>query len=286
MRVGIVGLGLIGGSLAMALRAAPGAEAETLWAVDRDPAVRADALDAGAVDAAFADLNEAPIESADLVLLCLHPAACLEALRLVAPRLAAGAVVSDVCGIKGPVAACAQEVLPPGEARAWFVGGHPMAGKEKGGFANASPALFQRAHYLLCPLGAPDAAVERLRKMAMRIGCRDVILTDPDTHDANIAYTSQMMHVLALAVCEQEPFAGCYGFEGNSFRGATRVAALEADLWSELFWDNREALARVVGELAGKLGEYRALLTGDDREALESRLRETSEMKKKNRVFS
>lgn len=276
MVICIIGLGLIGGSVAMALRAAPGAEPETLWAVDRDPATRADALDAGVVDRAFAGADEAPIEEAGLVLLCLHPHACLEMLRRIAPRLRPGAVVSDVCGVKRPIADCAREVLPPGVA---FVGGHPMAGKEQGGFAQASPTLFQRAHYLLCPGGAPQEAVALVRGLAMRIGCRDVILTDPDTHDANIAYTSQMMHVLALAICEQAPFAGSRGYEGGSFRGATRVAALDAALWAELFWDNREALAAVVGELADKLSEYRALLAGDDREALARRLRETSEKK-------
>ncbi|MCL2545095.1 MAG: prephenate dehydrogenase [Clostridia bacterium] len=281
MRIGIIGLGLIGGSLAMAMRAAPSAKEENIWAVELDPAVRSDALDTGVLDQAFADMDEAPVESADLVLLCLHPAASLEMLPRIAPRLAHGAVISDVCGIKGPIAARAREVLPPRASGPWFIGGHPMAGKERGGFVNASPTLFHRAHYLLCPEGAPPAAVELLRSLAMRIGCRDVILTDPATHDANIAYTSQMMHVLALAICEQRPFAASYGFEGNSFRGATRVAALEADLWSELFWDNREALARVVGELAGKLGEYRALLDGGDREALARRLRETSERKKR-----
>lgn len=280
MRIGIVGLGLIGGSFAMALRAAPGSQDDTIWVVERDPAVRSDALDAGLADAAFAELDEAPAESADVVLLCLHPAACLDILPRVAPRLATGAILTDVCGIKRPIAACARKALPPSKNGPWFIGGHPMAGKERGGFFNASPTLFERAHYLLCPQGAPAEAVERLRGLALRVGCRDVILTDPDTHDANIAYTSQMMHVLALAICEQQPFAGSQGFEGNSFRGATRVAALEADLWAELFWDNREALARVVGELAGKLEDYRALLAGNDREALSCRLRNTSEMKK------
>jgi len=276
-----VGLGLIGGSLAMAMRAAPVSEDETIWAVDRDPVTREDAVNAGAVDAVFSDLDEAPVESAGLLLLCLHPAACMEALRRIAPRLAPGAVVSDVCGVKRPIAACAREAMPPsGTARAWFIGGHPMAGKERGGFSNASPALFRRALYLLCPEGAPGAAVDLLRGLATRVGCKDVILTDPDTHDANVAYTSQMMHVLALAICEQEPFSKSFGFEGNSFRGATRVAALEAGLWTELFWDNREKLAQVVGELAGKLGEYLALLTGNDREALARRLLETSEMRK------
>ena len=281
LRIGIIGLGLIGGSLAMALRAAPGAEGDTIWAVERDAAVRCDALDAGVVDAVFAELDEAPVESADLTLLCLHPAACLDMLPRVAPRLAPGAVLSDVCGIKRPIAACARKALPPSADGPWFIGGHPMAGRERGGFSNATPTLFQRAHYLLCPEGAPEAAVERLRGLALRVGSRDVVLTDPDTHDANLAYTSQMMHVLALAICEQQPFAGSYGYEGNSFRGATRVAALEAALWTELFWENREALARVLDELAGKLGEYRALLTGGDPEALARRLRETSGMKKR-----
>ncbi len=280
MRIGIIGLGLIGGSFAMALRAAPGSEAsaagERIWAVDRDPTTCEDALEAGVIDEAFADADQAPLEHTDLVMLCLHPQACVDVLRRIAPRLKRGAVVSDVCGIKRPIAACAREVLPEGVA---FVGGHPMAGKEQGGFAHASPTLFQRAHYLLCPGDAPSEAVALLRTLVRRIGCQDAILTDPETHDANIAYTSQMMHVLALAICEQAPFEGSKGYEGGSFRGATRVAALDAALWTQLFWDNRDALAAVVEELEGKLGEYRALLNGNDRDALARRLRETSARK-------
>ncbi len=276
MRIGIIGLGLIGGSLALALRAAPRA-GETLWAVDLDPATRADALDANAVDAAYASLDEAPLEQADLLFLCLHPEACAALLARIAPRLKPGAVVTDVCGVKQSVMQAAREALPE---QVSFIGGHPMAGKEKGGFAHATPTLFHRAHYLLTPApGAPEQAVALLRDVALRIGCADVVRTTPEAHDLHIAYTSQMMHVLALAICEQSPFDTSRGYEGGSFRGATRVAALDASLWTELFWDNRALLADLVGELAEKLKEYEALLRGEDREALSARLRATAAKK-------
>lgn len=275
MRIVIIGLGLIGGSLALALRAAP--SADEIWAVDRDEATRRDALDAAVVDAAYAELADAPLADADLIFLCLHPEACAGALREMAPRLRAGTVVTDVCGIKRPIAACARAVLPSGVT---FIGGHPMAGKERGGFANATPTLFHRAHYLLAPQDdTPPEATALLCDIAERIGCLDVLLTTPETHDAHIAYTSQMMHVLALAICEQRLFETSKGFEGGSFRGATRVAALDAGLWAELFWENRDQLAAMLGELEGKLGEYRDLLTNGDQTALRQRLEDTAARK-------
>ena len=107
----------------------------------------------------------------------------------------------------------------------------------------------------------------------------DMIETDVKTHDLRIAYTSQMMHVLALAICDQEQLIPSKGFEGGSFRAATRVAALDAKLWTELFWANREALLDQTRELIGKLSEYAALLEGDDREALYARLEESAARK-------
>lgn len=278
MKIMFVGLGLIGGSMALALRSYPGAE---LYAVDRDEWTRFEALNRGAVRAAWPDVDSSPLEEADLVVLCLHPEACSDFVTRYAHRIKPGALLTDVCGVKRPLR---DAVAALGHTAFTYVGGHPMAGKERGGFANADGDLFRGAHYILTPAkdggDLVDAAVARLKALALFMGCADVIISDPDAHDERIGYTSQLMHVMALALCDQHLLFDSYGFEGGSFRGATRVAALDPKLWCELFWVNRENLADLTDELISRLREYSTLLRSDDRPALLDRLTVSSDRKK------
>ena len=119
-----------------------------------------------------------------------------------------------------------------------------------------------------------------MEQLALHMGCADIVRSSPEAHDERIAYTSQLMHVIALALCDQHLLFDSYGFEGGSFRGATRVAALEPDLWCELFMANRESLANLTDELIARLGEYSALLRAGDRDALLARLTVSSNRKK------
>lgn len=274
MIIGVIGLGLIGGSLAMALGNFEGAR---IFGVDRSAQTRAQAMARATVYAAYEDAGDAPLEDADVIILCLHPEASVAFVKAHAARLKPGAVLTDVCGVKKTLVETIDAYLPEGRA---FIGGHPMAGRECGGFANATGALFQGAHYIVVPTArTTPEAYDLLRRMIRCMGCADMIETDVKTHDLRIAYTSQMMHVLALAICDQEQLIPSKGFEGGSFRAATRVAALDAKLWTELFWANREALLDQTRELIGKLSEYAALLEGDDREALYARLEESAARK-------
>ena len=272
--IAFIGLGLIGGSMAKALRGFEGMEAVC---VDRDAATRAALLADGVASRVFADAKDAPLEAADMVVVCLHPGGCVRFLEEHGARVKPGAVVTDVCGVKRPIFEAAKAHLSP---EAVFVGGHPMAGKECGGYENASASLFCGAHYIVVTEGAEAPwAVERVRRMAQHLGCADIIETDPLTHDRRIAYTSQMMHVLAVAICEQEARAERYGFAGGASRAATRGAALDAALWTDLFWRNRDALADETQELIGKLTDYVALLRGDSQGALHARLTAASKRK-------
>ena len=124
-------------------------------------------------------------------------------------------------------------------------------------------------------------AIRLMERLVTFMGCADVVFSDPAAHDERIAYTSQLMHVMALALCDQHLLFDSYGFEGGSFRGATRVAALDPKLWCELFWANKETLANLTDELTERLAEYSALLHGDDRAALLERLTVSSDRKKK-----
>src|SRR5699024_1498101 len=111
-----------------------------------------------------------------------------------------------------------------------------------------------------------------LERMAAHIGCQDVVRTTPERHDAIIAYTSQMMHIIAVAVCDDPELFGCRGFEGSSFRGCTRVADLDVELWTQLFSLNRPALTAALDRLADNLNAYRAALRAGDESLLREKL--------------
>lgn len=275
MKIMFIGLGLIGGSMALALHGWPDAE---MYAVDADDRTRFEALNRGAVRAAWKTCAEAPLEGMDLTVLCLHPDAACSFVQEYGARLKPDSLLTDVCGVKQPLCAAVSAL----SSRSFiYLGGHPMAGKERGGFENADADLFRGSHYILTPDDTvPDSAIRLMKALAMYMGCADVVLSDPAAHDERIAYTSQLMHVMALALCDQHLLFDSYGFEGGSFRGATRVAALDPRLWCELFWANRETLAALTDELTGKLSEYSALLRGEDRQALLKRLAASSDRKK------
>ena len=275
MKILFIGLGLIGGSMALALSGNPDVE---LYGVDRDEWTRFEALGRDAVRSCWASVEDAPLEMMDVTVLCLHPDAAANFVKTQAHRLKAGSLLTDVCGVKRPL----HEAVESLESRAFiYLGGHPMAGRECGGFANATRDLFRGCHYILTPDDSvPVGAVRLMERLVLSMGCADIVLSTPESHDERIGYTSQLMHVMALALCDQHLLFESYGFEGGSFRGATRVAALEPDLWTELFWANKETLAALTEELTQKLGEYSVLLRGDDRQALYDRLEKSSDRKK------
>lgn len=261
----LIGLGLIGGSMAMALR---GFEDYEIVGVDRDPATLEFAAAHGVADRVTGDAAAA-LRAADVVYLCLHPRGIVEFLAAHRDDFKPGALVTDVCGVKTAVVDAAA-VLPEGTD---FVGGHPMAGKETSGVFYADGNLFRGAHYILTP--RPRNTPEHLallRRIAGHIGCRDVVETTTQKHDAIIAYTSQVMHIMAVAVCDDPDLFDCKGFEGGSFRDCTRVAALDVPLWTELFSMNAPALTKVIRNLEDNLRSYREVLERGDAAALAEKL--------------
>ena len=146
-----------------------------------------------------------------------------------------------------------------------FIGCHPMAGTEFSGIEHAFAEMFQGSHLILTPReSSTPEHVALMERLGAYIGCRDVYKTTPEEHDAMIAYTSQVMHIIAVSVCDDPMLFACRGFEGSSFRGCTRVAALDVGLWTELFSLNRPALLTVLDRLMENLGAYReALASGD-----------------------
>ena len=270
----IVGLGLIGGSMAGALA---GFEDFIRVGVDVSQPTLRYALENGVVDRVEEDPRRALAEG-DLVFLCLHPQGIVDFLRQHRDHFKPGAMVTDVCGVKTAVLAAA-EVLPDTVS---FVGGHPMAGSEHSGIQYALSTMFQAAHYILTPNGQSSPEhVALMHRVAAHIGCADVVETTPEQHDAIIAYTSQMMHIIAVAVCDDPSLFQYQGFEGDSFRGCTRVAALDVPLWTQLFSMNAPALGAALETLEENIRLYRQAIQAGDREALSERLAASAARKRK-----
>ncbi|MBS5651273.1 MAG: prephenate dehydrogenase [Clostridiales bacterium] len=270
----VVGLGLIGGSVAMALR---GFENYRVVGTDCSSQTRSYAAAHGVCDE-VAERVEDVLGQADVVLFAMRPHGIAQQIEAFRDSFKPGALVTDVGGIKGAIMEAAQ-CLPD---TVDFIGCHPMAGKETSGVENAEKELFHNAHFILTPgPRSTQEHVDLLQRMGKYMGFRDVVITTPEEHDAIIAYTSQLMHIIAVATCDDEDLFRCKGFEGGSFRGCTRVAALDVPLWTELFTMNAPALCRCIRTLEDNLRAYREVLERGDREQLVEKLTASARRKRK-----
>lgn len=261
-RVAIVGLGLLGGSVGLAVRAR--GVAREVVGVGRSPESQAAALRVGAVESVAAGASA--LQGADLVVLATPVSAMAPTLARLAPALAAGALVTDVGSVKTPLVDVLPGLLPAGVS---YVGAHPMAGSHDRGAGHARADLFEGAACIVTPTRDSDgAAVARIEAFWAALGCR-VVRRDPAVHDAEVAWVSHAPHVLAFAFAralEASP-AAAREVAGPGFRDFTRIARSDAELWSEILVANRKAIARPLQETARRLDELaRALERGSEEE--------------------
>lgn len=260
MTVGVVGLGLIGGSFAKAYHAA----GHRVLAHNRTASVTAFALMAGAVDG---ELTQENIASCDLLILTLYPEASVEYLEKMGRFLSKSAVVIDACGTKRQIcAAC----FPIAEKYGWlFVGGHPMAGTHFSGFKYSRATLFKGAPMVLVPPQRDDMQLlERVTKLLAPCEFGRFSVTTAQEHDRMIAFTSQLAHVVSNAYVKSPTATQHKGFSAGSYKDLTRVAWLNAPMWTELFLDNRDYLTGEIDGLIHALQEYRDALQTQDAETL------------------
>ena len=272
MKIGIVGLGLIGGSLAMSIRKHTD---HTVLGCDID---RETLLRAKATEAIQDALTDEELPSCDLVLVALYPQLCADYILSHADRFGDGALVIDCAGVKRCVC---EQVEPAAAGRRWqYIGGHPMAGREFSGFASARADLFENASMILCP-GADVGieARETAKHFFLEAGFRMVRFCTPEAHDQMIAYTSQLAHVVSGAYVKNPLAAQHKGFSAGSFLDMTRVARMNEKMWTELFLENVDLLLPAVDDLIARLNEYRDALASGDPAQLEPVLREGRECK-------
>lgn len=260
MTVGIVGLGLIGGSFAKAYHAA----GWTVYGYDVDESMLAFAQLADAVNAPLTMEN---IETCDLVLLCVRPLAAIGYLREVAPHIGRKPVVIDCCGTKRVVCAAA---FPLAEQYHFtYLGGHPMAGTQYSGFSHARANLYHNAPMVIVP---PDfdniELLSRVQELLRPAGFGSYSVTTAEKHDEMIAFTSQMAHLVSNAYIKSPTAEAHKGFSAGSYKDMTRVAWLNAPMWSELFLENRDNMLHELDCLMDRLMEYRAAIAEDDAAAL------------------
>ena len=260
MTVGILGLGLIGGSLARAYHDA----GHRVLGCDRDASTVQFAQMAHAVDA---PLTEENIGACELLLLAVCPQAAADYLEAVADKLAKTAVVVDCCGIKRQICEAGFRLA---ERHGWlYVGGHPMAGTHFSGFKYSRADLFKGAPMVLVPPVFDDIRLlERVKALLAPPQFGQFSVTTAEKHDRMIAFTSQLAHVVSNAYIKS-PTAGAHrGFSAGSYKDLTRVAWLNAPMWTELFLDNRDFLLAELDTLMENLQVYRDALANGNAAAL------------------
>lgn len=243
-QVTIVGVGLIGGSLGLALRRR--SLAQKVVGVDKNPENLRLAFEAGAIDGIAPDLEEG-VAGAEVVVLATPVMETLDLLWALEKCLSPGTVVTDVGSTKAAICRCAAEAIPP---HSWFIGGHPMTGSEQAGMPGADPYLFENAYYILTPLPAtPLGALEKVRALAEGVGAR-VVEMEPEQHDAAVAFISHLPHLVAVAlanVLAEVPQGESYlSLAAGGFRDTTRVASGNPLIWRDIFLSNSRAVLEAL----------------------------------------
>lgn len=271
MKVGILGLGLIGGSLARAYAL----EGHTVYAQETDEQILSFAILSGAV---HAPLDEELIAQCELILLAIYPDGSASWLENHAPQISPSALVLDCCGIKREV--CAR-CFPLAEKYGFtFVGGHPMAGTQFSGFKYSRATLFRGAPMVLVPPVFDDISLlERVKEALKPCGFGSFSVTTAEDHDKMIAFTSQMPHILSNAYIKSPTALNHKGFSAGSYKDLTRVAWLNAPMWAELFLENRENILFELDTYLNSLNAYRQAVAEGDFDRLVELLEEGKKRK-------
>lgn len=272
MLVGVVGLGLIGGSFAKAYSKT----GHTVLACDADSSVIKYAELSGAVEG---ELTEDRLGECDLILICTYPEGAIEYMKKEGPHFGTRPVVMDCCGTKEVIAG---EGMKTAERYGFtYVSAHPMAGTQFSGFKHARENLFKGAPMVIVPPKFDDISfLEKIKKILMPAGFKSVSFTTAEEHDKLIAYTSQLAHVASNAYVKSPSARSHSGFSAGSYKDMTRVARLNPDMWTELFMENRENLINELDIYIKHLGEYRKALADADAGELRKLLSDGDRIKK------
>lgn len=277
--VGIEGLGLIGASFARGFKKR--CKEVTVLADNRTRATLDKAMEEGTVDGV---LDRDSIGSVDLLIVALYPEAAVRYLEENAPFISADTIVTDVCGLKRYI--CKEGYRLADEHGFTFIGGHPMAGTQYSGYDNSKADMFVGASMILVPDPSKDGnsvlgKLDIIKEMLGKLEFGRFVITTPENHDRMIAMTSQMAHLVSSCYVKSPGAEEAEGFTGGSFQDLTRVAYLNAGMWTELFLENRDYLLSEIEAVQKELERYRAAIDASDSEELYRLLDEGSKIKER-----
>ncbi len=271
MKIGIIGLGLIGGSFG---RTAVKAGHE-VFGEDRQEAVL---IKAEMVCAITGRLSEASSKNLDLLISAVNPSDFESSVEKYLPHLKSGAVVMDFCGTKRGVVS-AMKRLSEKYGGLTFIGGHPMAGREFSGIEHSSATLFHKASMILVPVKGDIFALDGIKKLFLSLGFGEAVITTAENHDRMIAFTSQECHVVSNAFVKSPRAKEHFGYSAGSYKDMTRVARLSPAMWTELMLENADYLAEELDILVENLQKYSAAIKRGDKKELFDLLAEGNEIK-------
>ena len=271
MKIVIAGLGLIGGSYAKAIKKYTD---HTVIGLNRSEKTLQLALECGAIDK-IGTLDD--LKTADMLILGTYPQAAVEFIEKNGEYIGKDCIVCDTCGIKSEI--CPKMVELSKQYGFTFVGTHPMAGKEVNGFGAADEDLFKNASCIIVPCGAPKQAINLVTNFVFSIGFTQSPVTTPQQHDRMIAFTSQVPHVLACAYVLSPQCKKHNGFSAGSYRDVSRVAKINADLWTELFLENKEPLVAELDELIHNLTMLRNHIEQENDKQIHKQLQQARQIK-------
>ncbi|MBQ6394776.1 MAG: prephenate dehydrogenase/arogenate dehydrogenase family protein [Atopobiaceae bacterium] len=275
-RIGIVGLGLIGGSFAKAFAAA----GREVYVENRTHA----AVELALIETADGELDDEVIPTCETIILASFPAACISWLESHADMISPGALVMDACGTKTEV--CRRCFAIARKHEWFFLGAHPMAGSENSGFEYSRSNMFMGAPIVFCPPEMDDIEradlLERAKKLLEPCGFTLFSIAAPEEHDAVIAYTSQLPHIIANAYIKSPTNAHRLGFSGGSWRDLTRISKCNVNMWTELFIQNNGSLVAEIDGLIRELVLYRDAIASSDEESIRRLLAEGDRLKRES----
>lgn len=271
MKVVISGLGIIGGSFAKAIKKYTD---YTVVGINRSRKPLEDALECGAIDEIGSPES---LKDADLLILGTFPEAAVKFVRDNADLIPKSCVVIDTSGIKSEI--CPELTAIARQYGFTFVGCHPMAGKERNGFAASEAELFVGASCIIVPCGADEKSVEKIARLAEDIGFGQIVYSTPEEHDRMIAFTSQLPHVIACSYVMSPVCPNHKGFSAGSYRDVSRVAHINEKLWAELFLENSKPLTEEIDILIDNLKGIRSAIDKGDSNALEELLAKSRRIK-------
>lgn len=275
MNILIVGLGLLGGSYAEALKK----QGYKVSAITRSQSSVDFALSKGIIDYGTTEIEPELLGNADLVVFALYPHIFTEWISTNQHLLKSGAVITDVTGVKGCIVGKIQDIL---RNDVEFIAAHPMAGREVCGVENSTDEIFKGANYIVVPTEKNTmSAIELCRDLGEKLGFRQVSELSVTMHDKMIAFLSQLTHCIAVSLmcCNNTPDLEYY--TGDSFRDLTRIAKINDEMWSELFLDNKDALLAEMDCFRASFDELYEKIKSGDREGMREMMRTSTERRKR-----